>query len=401
MISKFQKNFSVVKASRLWWLMLITTSILVLAFGASLIYFMVKRWVFSDYWGHLDLYTLFNQYGKIIYPPLYYWTYDLLDKVLWYKFDYLLSTILILSFSIFFKYLLTFRYILNPKGNYSFFTYLIPLGLLLFFPIYLFDFEGEYQYLGKFTSSIWHNCTSTFVWPLCILLFYFTIRWIRNDGNKHYFLLWILGVLICLAKPSFLFAYIPSLPIILLVQRAEKKKLLNALALVFGLLLLIFGAKLMVYNFGNMDAVIVPGAEKNKVIIDFFGVWNHYLENPFLDVLSSFAFLFYVLLVYWKFLVTSVEFRFSLLLTLVGLAVFFVLAESGYRYADMNFYWQVPLTLYILYMVILKIIIDEMVLHPGNSTEKIKLKILGILFLAHVASGIHYIVNYLMSGYYF
>ncbi|WP_339868344.1 hypothetical protein [uncultured Algoriphagus sp.] len=400
MTSKSKEDLLVAKSRKAWWILLIITSILVLAIGIGLIYYMARRWVFSDYWGHIELYALFNQYDEIIYPPLYYWVYDLFDKLFWYKYDFVLSTILILSCSILSKYLLTYRYLIHPKVNYSSLTYFIPLGLLVFYPIYLFNFEGKYQYLGKFTSSIWHNCTSTFVWPICILLFLFTIRWIKSEGNQHYILLWILGLLIFLAKPSFLFAYIPSLPILLLVQRVQKEKLFYALGLVLGLLILVGGAKLMVYDFGNMDTVIISGAEKNAVIIDFFGVWNHYLEYPLLDVLSSFAFLIFAILGYYKHLVAHLEFRFALILAFVGLSVFFVLAESGYRYGDMNFYWQVPLTLYILYMVVLKIMIESKILCPRNSYEKIKLSFLMLLFLAHVASGIYYIHNYFLTGYY-
>ncbi|MEB2777544.1 hypothetical protein SYJ56_19670 [Algoriphagus sp. D3-2-R+10] len=406
MIKILISNYGTKVQERQNWLrifFLVFTSLLILVASFALFYFQARQWIASDYFGHLELYNLFKQNDWIIYPPLYYWTYDLLDEILWYKYDYILSTLLILSFSILAKYLLTWRYVLHSSSKYGRWTYLLPLVLLLFSPIYLFSYEGKYLYMGKFTSSIWHNCTSTFVWPFCILLFFFTLKWIRTRDRLHYQALWIIGVLICLAKPSFLFAFIPVLPVVLIVHRSPFKILMQGVFLCIGLLLLIYGAKVIIYDYGTLDSLIIPlfpDAKKNKVVFDLLGVWLHFVEYPILDIVSSFAFLIFALAVYGKALFRTLDFQFSFLLLLVSLLVFFLFAESGYRFADANFYWQIPISLYILYVVIVKNLLEARVFQPSTTAEKIKLGILSLLFLAHFFSGVHFIYVYLTTGIY-
>lgn len=377
---------------------LILSTLFVFLLGAVLVLSMSMTLLKSDYWGHLWLNDVYKEYGEFLYPPLYYWTLDIINSILWYKYDYLLSSILILGSAIAIKYYLSYAYILRtPKPTINAF-YLFPLGLMFFFPLYLFAYEGDYVYMGKFTSTIWHNCTSTFVWPFCILLSLNTFKWLDSNSDRYFWMICIFSLIIFLSKPNFLFAYLPALPLFLILVKPIKKMIIQGFGLSLALALMLFFAKHMIYDQNEMVSLIIPEPQNHYVKIDFFGVWFNYVQYPILDTMASFAFLGFALLFYWKELWNSKDFQFSFLLTAVGLVVFFVLVENGYRYGEANFYWQIPSTLFVLYMVILRILLpifqDSYLVHG----IQFKFALVILLFLAHVGSGIYYLFNYVSKG---
>jgi len=251
--------------------------------------------------------------------------------------------------------------------------------------------------MGKFSTAIWHNCTITFVWPFVFLLFYVSIKWIRSPRNLTLLLVLILGLLTALIKPSFLFAFVPAFPLVTFFKHREFKSTFFS-ALVSSVFLgLIFYIKYQIYTENPIDSFLYPDLQKNEVALLPFAVFNLYSENVFLDMLSSFLFLVVAIVAFRKELCNSLDFNFSFLLSFFGISIFLLFAESGSRFADANFYWQVPLTLSLLYLVIGREVLKSLSEIDKDRVET-RYYLLAFCWVLHVISGILYLNRYFYTG---
>ena len=120
-----------------------------------------------------------------------------------------IALLLLIGISWLAKYLLTYHFLKNEIRENPWLAW-IPLGLLLMFPLILLGWEGDYWLLGKMTPNLWHNGSTIFVFPFCMLLFWEVRKWcIGSQPNFIPLISWTL--LILLIKPSYLFGLIPGL----------------------------------------------------------------------------------------------------------------------------------------------------------------------------------------------
>ena len=304
---------------------------------------------------------------------------------------YAASSLLIVFFLI--KFTMIYWYLGRSQKMNQAWIALMALGLFLFFPLYLFDYEGPYWYLGKFTPNVWHNCTSVMVWPFCLLLFRDSLAWIEQSNQKILLRMGFWAVLILLTKPSFLFAFIPVFPIFSILQ----KKKIDKTAI--GFTLLLFLAVWLMKELIFRENIVDPG--RNNVVQFFpLATYKLYAQYPILEILASFAFPCIAFLLFGNRLYESLAVKFSLALVVMAFLVYLSIAEVGHRFTDANFYWQIPICLSILYMTIIYELIQKL------SQEKLKGKLfyrsltLLLVFLGHVISGIHYLKHYVESQYY-
>ena len=101
----------------------------------------------------------------------------------------------------------------TTNGNLQF-QDLLTFTLMFFSPVFIYFFDGSIMYLGKFTSTIWHNSTTIFVFPFCLLLFIESLKYLKKPGEYSALKLLGISILIFLSKPSFLFSFIIVFPII-------------------------------------------------------------------------------------------------------------------------------------------------------------------------------------------
>ena len=364
--------------------------ILVLLLVPITLYFMVRNVPFGvDFKIHNFFLEEYLQKGHFPIPPGYYLLIYLLDLLISYKYPFLISSLLILTGFIWWKYHLIEKYLgkldVHPVSSDK------KWALLVFFlgPLVLpFHAEG-YWYLGKFTSSLWHNSTLLASLPFSLVLFWKTLEWWRKPTNQWPWSCFGLALLILLIKPSFLFCYLPLFPIFTWIREKTFSSKVAQSVLVSGvLLLLLWAEKQLIYAWDPMIVEEYAIADQPQILIRPFKIWFHYSANPVWDFISSFALSILFLSFWGRSALKSVAFSFSLGLLLLALLIFFLLAESGFREWHANFYWQIPIALLIHQLVMVRILREKMSVEPLKTNPKILVFL--VLFSWHVLSGMAY-----------
>jgi hypothetical protein len=363
--------------------------------SSAVFFYILYNQIPSDIGAHTQILISFLEMGSFPTPPLYYSLVYGLHFIMPYKEGFGLAAWAVLTAAAFLKYLWSLQYLktycLGVKNRY-----LNPFafGLMFFAPLTLFAYEGEYWYLGKFTSLIWHNSTSLLSLPFCILLFYFAVQYLESRRQEILWKILTVSIIIVMIKPSFIFAFLPAFPLsILLLDRKWSVDLSKSLALGVPLVVLIIVEKILIYNVlpleGHLEQGLISG-----VGIQPFMILLHYSESLSWDVVSSFFFPFVFILFKYKQLFKDPHFLFSSILVLGAVAIYFTVVETGSRMMDGNFYWQVILTLFVSYLVLCKHLLiscfgnkDGNLAHLGLSVTN---KFLLFLFVLHIVGGISY-----------
>lgn len=360
--------------------------------------YMLYFYVGSDLHAHIQILLRFVEVGSIPTPPGYYTLVYLLHFVMPYNEGYALAAVVVLAAAGFFKYGITYKYLNTycPRldgARISFFT----CALMFFAPLTLFGLEGQYWYLGKFTPLIWHNSTSLLSFPFCILLFYYSIQYLETRENGLLTRIFIAATIVVLIKPSFVFAFLPTFPMsLLIIDKKWSPEVSKSIALGIPLLAIILLEKMLIYNVNPIDSHLETG------ILDGIGIrplylWLYYSESLLWDVVSSFLFPFSFILFYFKKLIKDPQAVFAGLLIVVALLIFFTLVETGPRMTDGNFFWQVILTLFMGYLVLTKHLLN-LCFGAAESNQiqgrlNYKNILLLILFFFHVIGGLAYTIR--------
>lgn len=302
---------------------------------------------------------------------------------------------MILVGSIGLKYLLTLKMMLDgqqldrkQKELYP----IIALGLLFFFPLVNPFGEGASWYFGKFTPNVWHNSTSVFVLPMCLLLYQFSKKWLEKSGSASMFWIGVMGFLILITKPSFLFVYVPSFPLAwLLFHKNFSIGFWKTIGLSLSFLLGIFLEKWLIYQEGPNSTLIYSNSQNIEIGISPFYVFSTLSESIGWDILSSFIFLLLGGAFLWRELKIDPEFWWNVTLTLGGMLIYFVFIEEGERVLHGNFYWQIPISLFLFYLFILRKLL------VSKCSPLIK-SVMWTIFSLHVVSGIAYLIRWIITG---
>lgn len=342
------------------------------------------------------LYTSVQE-KKIIVPPFYYYGVWLIGHLLIFHPSFKFGALLVLLGAIVLKYLLTIKMLIDgqqldkkQKDLYP----IIALGLLFFFPLINPFGEGEAWYVGKFTVNVWHNSTSVVVLPMCLLLYQFSIKWLENSGSNSMARIGLMGFLILVTKPSFLFVFVPSFPLAwVLYHKNFSVGFWKALAVSLLFLAGIFLEKWLIYQEGPLSPFVYSNSKNIEVAIAPFYVFSKLSESITWDLLSSFIFLLAGCLILWKEVKLNPEFWWNLTLTFGSLLVYFVFIEKGQRVLDGNFYWQIPIALFLFHLFILR----RLLVSKCSSLSK---NVMWSIFYLHILSGIAYLLRWYSTGTY-
>jgi hypothetical protein len=375
--------------------------LLVLAISTGVTYLMIVGAVFSDFLAHLDIWRFYAAQGKVPFPPLYYLSFYGISLIIPEERSLQIGLLLLMIFSWLAKYFLA-KHFLEETGVSKLGSAWISLGLILLFPLYLFGYEGDWQYLGKMTQNVWHNGSSIFVWPLCFLLFKDTLHWLNAESKKSGILiLW--AILILLIKPSFLFGYIPGLAMILILREVPYGKRGRGILLILLFSALVGLSKYLIFDFNLVGGnQFVNFNSRNGVSIRPFAVWLHYAQYPFWDFLSSWLLLILAFVFFGPKLWNHLDVQFAAWIMIFALLVYFVFAEDGPGFFDANFLWQVPISSFILHLVLARriwMLYQDSV--KNNASIPLKFITLSIVAMGYVTSGIYYLVHSTTSGYYY
>lgn len=312
----------------------------------------------ADISTHIDMLWHADDQGKYNVPPLYFLNLKWLGNLFWWRPSYKIAALLLLCLTVYFKFQLSLNYLkknLEDQAEWYKWSPLAVGALFFIFPLVLPGMEGEHWYLGKFTSSIWLNSTTIFVFPFALALFFLSFSWLTQPNPTDWQLMILLGLINTLIKPSFLFVLIPGLPLfyLLIYGRPNKNFIWSVLASLIWLGTL-WVTKHLIYESAIWQDKIFMLSYDAEVIISPLAVFKLHSETWFWDLISSFALLFLSWAFIGKKLWKQREFQFSLLLFLGSIAVYLLFAETGDRMSHGNFYWQIPISLFILQLVTLK-----------------------------------------------
>lgn len=360
-------------------------------------YEMLAGNIFSDFLAHLDIWNFYHERGKIPFPPLYYLTFFGISTVIPGSKSLKIALLLMMGISWLAKYLLTYHFLKNEIRENPWLAW-IPFGLLLMFPLVLLNWEGEYWLLGKMTPNLWHNGSTIFVFPFCMLLFWEVRKWyIGSQPNFIPLISWTLLVL--LIKPSYLFGLIPGLMVMAIFSNTSRKSVFATGIYSVLVMSFLLGSKWLIFSETAEDSLFYNFNARGDVMIDPFGVWRKLSENPVWDFFGSFPLLIASLIFFGKTLWANPEFRLAFLTFCFGILVFFLFAESGPGYLDGNFYWQIPISLFLLYLMIAKVLLSSFFqMQQLNTSSFQKIGILLAFFLLHVLSGLAYLIRISESG---
>ncbi|WP_133554049.1 hypothetical protein [Algoriphagus boseongensis] len=270
--------------------------------------------------------------------------------------------------------------------------------MLFIFPIYLLGWEGEYWLLGKMTPNLWHNGSTIYVFPFCFLLFQEVSRWFESQKvNLSRGL--ILTSLIVLIKPNYLFGLLPGMLLLFLFSNHVPKfrqRILTYSGITIALLVI---SKYLIFDMASEQSLFYNFRSSGAILFQPFSVWLEYSESLVLDLISSLVFLLGGVFLFRKVLFKDKEFQLAFAVFFFSLLVFFLFAESGPRYLDGNFYWQVPISLFLLYLVLVKIVLKEWCLKSSSENASLsKFILLIVLFGFHVLSGLLYLHSMVRTG---
>ena len=232
----------------------------------------------------------------------------------------------------------------------------ITVALLLSSPLAR-PWLANHIYLGQISPNIWHNPTSVLCWPLAIMLFFSAEAFLRSGRMRQLFAIGALAALSVLAKPNFLMAFAPVYAL-LAVRRfgISKVWLISQLALLPSVLIL--GWQLMASFNGN-------NAMRPGIHIAWMPLagWRMYSQWISMSLLLSLAFPVSYLLVFRRSLQNRELLLFAwgvMLSALVWTSSFAeVYDRDGAINPDFNFSWGSHLSLFILFLVTAKDMIDN------------------------------------------
>lgn len=356
----------------------------------------------TDIQAHIEILKIFLNNGSFPNPPLYYLCVYALSLFIPNN-PFVVSSLLVLVIISIVKYLVVANYFERKTSERNFLLVSgIAFTLMFTSPIFLFYFDGDFLYLGKFTSSIWHNSTTIFVFPFCIWLYIVSLRYLENPSNKALIQLFGITILIQLAKPSFLFSFVIVFPLASFYKFGWLKKwswsAVVVCILIFASLIL---QKYLIYQQDSLLDKLVYGGKSSNIIIAPFQVWLSYAKNPLWALLSSFVFLLSYIVLNFRRFIHDLELLYCFLLLAISLVIFFILAESGPRFLHANFYWQIPIAILIMNMTVLSKIIFPYINKSESRFSFKKLffkdKVVLSFYLLHFISGIYYVGNILLN----
>ena len=377
----------------------------------AIVYFVVSTGIFflifklgigTDLSNHIRIFEEYLKHGYFPIPPLYYLTIYLVSLVI-PVYPLILASIFVLAVFSLLKFIAVRNYLKQglphlPNLFVSFFVF----TLMFLGPVIIPFFNNQFLSVGKFSSTIWHNSTTIFVFPFCIWLFIVSLTYLKKPGLNVSAKLIFISLIIILAKPSFLFSFVIAFPLICLLKFKFKKWFFFSLLLSLIIVVALAIEQRILYNNNPLDKLWYQG-EPSKIIIAPFKVWLVFAKYPIVNILSSFLFVIGFIILKFKFIKHNLEIIYALSLLCISLIIYFTLAESGPRFMDGNFYWQIPVSLLIVYMVMIKYIFTS----KGNDVFKsrflkirsilFKEKILILLYSIQFLSGIYYAFRLILS----
>jgi hypothetical protein len=303
--------------------------------------------------------------------------------------------IAVLSVAMTFKYVLTVGISRDFTGGQTTSKLLFfSACMLVVFPLPNISLITNHQfYLGQIVPNVWHNSTVIFLFPFALLLFWQQFCVLRDDNRKQIWLLVLLVGLSIAIKPSFFLAFFPATAIMLLRRFGFGKPFwIHSIPLLFGLMLL----GVQYYLLYRLQLGSFQG-DRSGTELAPFAVWFQFIPIYLVPTAAVTSFLFPMGYIAGRMKPEHGDLMtYAVLLMASSMLIFILMAETGPRRFDGNFYWQNVTCMYLLNLVIGIDVYDKWV---NKGMRTVRAKILVGIFLSSVLSGLAYLVWIFMGTY--
>lgn len=345
--------------------------------------------------------------------PIMFWCLSLLSKVVSIEWAYAIVVTLaqVASFLLlrhFFRVYLG-KKLVKTQGKelttkQSVITTLAAFGLLFFSMIFVYNhpFPGtRFYYMGVYSPNPFHNATYLVARPFCIACIYQVAELLDTFEQQFD---WKKGIafsitllLATMTKPSFTIVLCGAVGLVLLYRFFKNRCKTIKNTLYFGVLFIPTFADLL-YQFGGVFSGMDSKGEEAGIGFGLFHVWREYCDNYLVAILLVIFFPLVVLFFQYRKLRTNTLYRLGWQMYAMGLAMFVLLYEKGFRAVDSNFSWGYMIGAFFLVMGSLLTLLEETC--KGDKNVK-KLLIQWGAFLLHVACGIFYFGMIITGGSYY
>jgi hypothetical protein len=249
--------------------------------------------------------------------------------------------------------------------------------------------------LGQGSPNVWNSATLLAVKPLAFLAVFLLVNGdYGTDSGTHYVTGVIVAFLSILAKPSFIFVFLPAL----WVFAAIRRKLADKRFLFLLIVLSAISAVIVTLQFISVyHAASVYNEGPAGVKVDFLGVWSMYTRNVPLSIVFGLAFPLCVALANPKRIYENESLMLCWLMTVFGIIIAATLAESGRRYHHGNFRWSYLISQQLIFVFSMV----EFLKWQEKTIGAFRYYVTAAALSLHIISGMIYTVRIWSGGFYY
>jgi hypothetical protein len=308
----------------------------------------------------------------------------------------------VLAFATFFKYVLV-KKIISSELSESYNNPILLSSLVSFLLLFSFSLPSILIFKGLLSSlslspNVWYNSTTIFVMPFVILLFWTSLKQLKEFQVKRLFIITVLIVTTVLIKPSFIFVFVVAYPIFLFKKQLFSKLFWINLIPIF----LAFFIIVIEYYFIYVEST---AEDKSSIAIDLFHIINtRYAHGNWMYSIAVFTstivsgFLFPIVLLFRNRALFKEEMiQFAIMCSIIGLIIGYSLYETGSRSLHGNLTWQNIMCSFLLFLVC---IVQLLKLIAANPLRWKAYRIEISIFALHFLSGILYFFKVLVTASY-
>jgi len=277
-------------------------------------------------------------------------------------------------------------FVLSESFCWKIFVTIISVCVVIAAPVALLVVLDGHMYLGYIGISTYHNPTMTLLKPLALVHFIMTVKMMgsRQANAIHVIGLFIVSILVALAKPNYTLVMLPVV-LIYVAYICLTRHRANAAAMVLSVVapsIAVLACQFLLFFSDNkiqFAPFVVPAALSSMLFPKF---------------ILSMAFPLSVSLLYPKKVMNDMYMKAAWAIFMFGIAQMYLFAESGKRMFHGNFFWSGQIALFILFVATTRFIIREQIIHNKLAVKQarkcIDLRLLfsWIIFTSHAIFGV-------------
>jgi hypothetical protein len=299
------------------------------------------------------------------------------------------SLCFLLALATTYKYDIAQRYIqktIHSLSDSRVFVYssIFAMSLLVIMAIPIPSFFVSHSFVrGNFVPNNWYNSTIIFVFPFAILLFLSSYKQLIEFSAKRNWWILILIFLNVYLKPSYFFVFLSLYPILLLYKYQFSSHFWKSI-LPVGL-----GLVFLIIEYWSIYHT-TPSGDRNASAVVFHPFYSYTIDSKLwqlpVSLIFSLFFPFLYSVLNFSRLKYSILFWYTTVSFVISLLIYLLIAESGPREMNGNFYWQVIVCAWICFFVSLVAVLTDV----QKEGKTIKNKLLLISYSLHVVVGVMY-----------